>query len=218
MNPGRTAVPREWSSSRRSVLSGLAGGAAVGLAGCLGGGSNGGGASELSTPVRGDPEADVRVMVFEDYACPHCRTYDLEVYPAVRSEYIEPGRIRYEYHDFPIPVDEQVSWQAASAARAVQAAADVTTFFEYRTRLFENQASLGPDTYEQLANEMDLDGESVRQAAVDETYRQTVNADREYGREIGVQGTPTVVVGQQAVPPTFDEITSAIDDELGNAA
>jgi protein-disulfide isomerase len=216
------------ATTRRSLLTGLAAGATVGLAGCLGSGSGGsggngggtgtGGGGQLPTPVKGDPGADVRVIVFEDYACPHCRDFSLNVVPQLDSEYIEPGTIRYEFHDFPIPVDEAVSWEAACAARAVQASEGDAAFFEYARALFENQSSLGPATYEQLASDMGLDGTAIRESAVNREHEATVRADRQLGQEAGVQGTPTVVVGQQGVRPTYEAISSAIDGQLsGNA-
>ena len=112
--------------TRRDVL--VAGvGLAGATAGCLSNAteddgtptSTGAGAGDLlPTPVAGDPDADVTVAVYEDYACPHCRTYSEEVFPQVEEIYLSAGTVRYEFHDFPIPVDETVSWQAASAARA----------------------------------------------------------------------------------------------------
>jgi len=215
------------TASRRTLLAAAATGSALGIAGCLGGESDQSGTesrreatetTQLSVPVQGDPNADVRVIVFEDYACPHCRDYTLNVYPQIESEYVEPGDIRYEFHDFPIPVNETVSWEAACAARAVQANEGDAAFFEYNHALFENQQSLGPETYERLANEQGLDGATIRVSAVEREYEPTVQADRQFGREAGVQGTPTVVVGQQAVQPTFEEISAAIDGQLSGGS
>lgn len=170
----------------------------------------------LPTPVAGDPEADVTVAVYEDYACPHCGTYSLEVFPKVASEYLEPGTVRYEFHDFPIPVDETVSWQAANAARAVQAAAGAQAYFEYSEALFANQSGLDPETYESLANDIGVDGATVRQAATDRTYDETVMTSRQRGRDRGVTGTPVVFVNDSQVQwneiayePVKDAIESA---------
>ena len=172
----------------------------------------------LPRPVAGDPDADVTVAVYEDYACPHCGTYSLEVFPQLASEYLEPGTVRYEFHDFPIPVDEAVSWQAANAARAVQAAAGSQAYFEYSEALFANQSNLGPDTYASLADDIGVDGATVRQAATDRTYDETIMADRQAGRDRGVSGTPAVYVNDSEVQwseiayePVKDAIESARD-------
>ena len=174
----------------------------------------------LSTPVAGDPEADVTVAVYEDYACPHCATYSESVYPQIREEYLSEGTVRYEFHDFPIPVDEEISWQAASAARAVQDSAGAGAFFTYSERLFANQNQLGPDTYAELTEGLDVDGETVRAAATGELYRPTVSGDRDAGIDRGVQGTPTVFVNGEPVEWSeiaYEPVRSAIEAARSDA-
>ena len=208
--------------TRRDVL--VAGvGLAGATAGCLSNAteddgtptSTGAGAGDLlPTPVAGDPDADVTVAVYEDYACPHCRTYSEEVFPQVEEIYLSAGTVRYEFHDFPIPVDETVSWQAASAARAVQDSLGDAAFFTYESRLFENQGRLGPDVYAELTDGLDVDGETVRASATSEQYRPTVAADRQAGLDRGIQGTPTVLVDGEPVQwseVAFEPVRDAIE-------
>ena len=172
----------------------------------------------LPTPVAGDPDADVTVAVYEDYACPHCGTYSLDVFPQLASEYLRPGTVRYAFHDFPIPVDETASWEAANAARAVQAAAGSQAYFEYSEALFANQSNLGPDTYASLADDVGVDGATVREAATGRKHDETIQTDRQRGRDRGVTGTPTVFVdgsevqwSEVAYEPVKDAIESAKD-------
>jgi len=153
----------------------------------------------MPSPVAGDLDADVTVAVFEDYACPHCGTYSIEVFPQLAADYLESGEIRYEFHDFPIPVDEQVSWEAATAARAVQAAAGNQAYYVYSERLFRNQDGLDRSTYESLTEGLDVDGATVREAARNRRYDETVSADRQSGVDRGVSGTPMVFVDGEPV-------------------
>ena len=105
-------------TTRRSYLVAVGAAAAVGTtAGCLGGGGSASAlpdgcdvgeldvVSSLPRPALGPEDAAVTVDVFEDYACPHCQTFTQDVYPEIRSKYIDPGEIRYRFFDFPIPVD-----------------------------------------------------------------------------------------------------------------
>ncbi|MFC6976383.1 DsbA family protein [Halomicroarcula sp. GCM10025709] len=208
-------------STRRGFLAASVGVAGL-TAGCL---SNSGGSPSVPTaegqplpaPVAGDPDADVTVEVYEDYACPHCRTFSLEVYPQIRTNYLSSGSIEYVFNDFPIPVDDAVSWEAASAARAVQDRAGDEAFFTYNKRLFENQNRLGPSVYAELTEGMDVDGETIREEGVGEAYRPTVSEDRSAGRERGVSGTPTVFVDGEAVQwseVAFGPVQQAIDAAL----
>lgn len=197
--------------SRRRALLGTAGVATSALAGCLG---RTAGSTDVPIPVVGDPEAGVTVASFEDFACPHCRNYHLNVFPDIRSQYIDSGTIRYEHHDFPLPVTS-ASRPAANAARAVQNLADDNAFFEYTKSLFENQRSLGPDTYASLANDLGLDGGAVREAATSGEYSNITDADRQNGRERGVRGTPTVFVdGSKLDSFSYAAISAEIESAL----
>lgn len=183
---------------RRRFLA-TAGAAITTVSGCLGDANNGVSegttpTKQLETPVQGNPETAVTVAVFKDYACPHCQEYTASTYPALRDEFIDAGDIRYEFHDFPIPVDPETSWQAASAARTVQAIAGVDAFWQYQKRLFENQSSLDGEVYADLADGLGIDGELVRQGAEERRYEPTVYEDRQTGADMGVEGTPTVFV------------------------
>lgn len=219
--------------SRRDVLASSVALTAL-SAGCLSGGSDTQGTVEpgtpefgtiaesetpeagqpLPVPVAGDPEADVTVTAYEDYACPHCATYSVEVFPQLATEYLEPGTVRYEFRDFPIPVDEAVSWGAANAARAVQAAAGQQAFFVYAERLFRNQSSLDPSAYAALTDGLAVDGETVREAASERRYDETISADKQQGVDRGVQGTPTVLVDGDPVEwqeIAYDPVREAIE-------
>lgn len=202
---------------RRAFLGGLGLTAATLTAGCLGGSGSGEAtdpAPELPPPVLGDPDADVTVAVYEDFSCPHCATYNEEVFPQLRQQYIDPGTIRYEHHDFPIPVDDW-SWSVASAARAVQDRQGDESFFAYAKRLFPNAGLYTMDLIGELAEEVDADPDAVRTAAEEEPYRPVVEADREAGIERGVDATPTVFVQDEAVnTPGFTTIRAAIEAEL----
>lgn len=170
---------------------------------------------QLPAPTRGDAEAPITVAVYEDLACPHCRRYTEETEPELLTEYVEPGVVRYEWHDFPVPVAEPDSWLAANAARSVQAESRTNDgFWSFIGSVFERQEELSMDLYETLANDVGVDGETVRRDTENRTYEPTVIADREGGLERNVDGTPTVFVGDNRLEgPTFDVIRNAIEDE-----
>jgi protein-disulfide isomerase len=190
------------------------------LAGCLGGGSRGTDdcsvgdeptVSELPRPTLGDDAASVTVAAFEDFSCPHCATFSLEVLPELRSTYVDAGVVRYEHYDFPIPVDERWSWQAASAARGVQDETDAETFFEYAHALFANQDRYSARVLTDLADDVGAPGCAIQADALNETYRPVVEADRRRGREADIGGTPAVFVDGRPVAPTEDAISAAVE-------
>ena len=207
--------------TRRAYLATAAAGVAGLAAGCLGGG---GGTencdigdeptvAELPAPALGSSDASVTVAAFEDFSCPHCATFSLEVLPDLRSEYVDPGVVRYEHHDFPIPVDERWSWQAASAARGVQNEVGDDAFFEYAHALYENQDDFSPQRITDLAENVGAPGCAIQADALNGTYRPVVEADRQSGIDRGVQGTPSVFVAGRQVDPTYDAIAAAVEAE-----
>jgi len=188
---------------------------ALGSAGCL---DLGGSGTETATavpetlpaPSRGD--GDVTMTVYEDLACPACRTFHEQFVPVIDRDYVEPGVVTYEFRDFPLEMHAPRSFEAANAARAVQAAAGEAAFFSYVDSLFANQNSLSPDTYAELAGDVGVDGDQIRAAAVGQIYRNTIDRDLSRGQDAGVRGTPTVFVdGEQPAELSMNAIAAAIE-------
>lgn len=209
------------SLSRRQFVTATVTGAVGTLAGCLSNGRDPGEQATgqpLSAPIMGDPEATVTVKIYEDIACSHCATYQTEVFPQIETAYLDSDEIRYEFHDMVLPVDKQVSWEAANAARSVQDRADDATFFEYLGALFENQGDLSPEMYEQLAAELDVDEAGVRENATEQAYDETVSHYTSEAEDEGIDSTPTVLVDGSTVEwgdeIGFDPVAAAIDDAL----
>ena len=210
----------------------LAGGAVIGSAGLAGCGILGGGDESVSiyepdvptdtatpdsdgllpTPVLGNPEADTTVLAFEDYVCGHCATYVTDHFSKLGPEYLDPETIRYEHHDFPLPLSAE-SNRAPNAARAVQDTVGSAAYWEYSQRLYRNQSDLGPDLYASLAEKVGADPDVVRDAAVNQRYSETIQADKQYGKSLNVDSTPTIFVnGTTLSGYDFETISQAIDD------
>ncbi len=204
--------------SRRTVLAGA--GLALGsLAGCLGGGGTSADppddAPELPTPSLGPDSreaADVVIASWEDYRCPHCATFSTEVVPRVRSNLVGDG-VRYEVHDFPIPVDERWSWNVAMAARSVQERAGAEAFWRFNHRAFERfDAMHGTAAVRSVAEVAGAAPDQVIDDVENDRHYPVVEADRERGDETGVRGTPAVFVDGESVGNSYEAIASAVAD------
>lgn len=219
-------------TTRRAYLAAV-GGTVAATAGCLGG--SGGGMNDLSCdvgqleqvnslprPTLGPDDAAVTVDAYEDYACPHCATYSLDVFPKVKKNYIDTGKIRYRFFDFPVGVSKQWSPGGAVAARAVQDRADAETFFEYGKALFERQDELtsnGFSVVHDAAEEFGVDGCEVAASVDQETYLPVVESDKQRAVDKGYESTPTIVVnGETASAPDWETVRQTIDGHLKSAS
>jgi len=141
-------------------------------------------------PVLGDPKAPVTIVSFEDYQCPFCKRSFDQTFPLLKKEYIDTGKVKYVYRDFPLSFHPQ----AQAAAEAGECADDQGKFWEYHDALFQNQQSLSSALYSQLAGQLGLDVEEFDQCLQSGKFTQEVQNDFAYGSSVGVSGTPTFFI------------------------
>lgn len=196
--------------TRRAVL-GAATAVGISVAGCLGGEES---TEPPETPIAGDPDADVTVTVYEDFSCGGCVTFKRNQFPQIEAQYIDPGEIRYEYRDFPIPVDDTWSGAVAHAGREVYETAGDDAFFSFSAAIYDHHPTYSYDLIEETADDLDLDGAAIRDAAEDRTHEDAVDANRSYGESNGVEGTPSVFVDGDPVEDPFNGWQPAIDNAL----
>lgn len=183
------------------------------IAGCLGGGSDESDQT-LPHPIKGDADAPVTVESFEDFTCKYCRQFTLQILPQIAASYIEPGTVQFIRHDFPF-LDEEWSWKTAHAARAVQDTQGDATFYEYVDRLYQNFDSYSIELFGDLAESVGADPETVRTAASEGQYQQTLEAEKALGEEHDVSRTPTVLVnGERSESPLYEDVAAAIEAQL----
>src|SRR5580765_1746523 len=93
-------------------------------------------------PVIGSPNAKVTIIEFGDYQCPSCRMFWKEVEPRLKKDYIDTGKAKLVFRDFPIV---QIHPEALLAAMAVDCSADQNKYWEYHDKVFREQYNKGDD-------------------------------------------------------------------------
>ena len=73
---------------------------------------------ELGERSLGPADAKVTVVEYASLSCPHCATFDREVFDAFRLKYVDSGKVRYIYRDFPLNAP---AYAAAMLARCAPA-------------------------------------------------------------------------------------------------
>ena len=56
----------------------------------------------LGEAVQGKPDAPITLIEYASMTCSHCANFDTQVYPTLRSKYIDPGKVRYILREFPL--------------------------------------------------------------------------------------------------------------------
>lgn len=143
------------------------------------------------TPL-GKDTAKIIVAEFTDYQCPFCKKFGLTTFPKLKRDYVDSGKVQYVVRDFPLAFHAE----AKSAAVAALCAGQQQRYWEMKTRLFEHQAEYGRPLYLRLAGELKLDAGRYGRCLNDPRMAEAVARDVAYGNRLGVQATPTFIIGR----------------------
>jgi len=72
-------------------------------------------------PIMGDPDAPITIIEFSDFQCPFCARFDSQTLPLILEEYIEQGKVKLVFRDFPI---QSIHPNALPASVAAECAND----------------------------------------------------------------------------------------------
>lgn len=90
-------------------------------------------------PVLGKSNAQVTLIEFSDYQCPFCARHYTQAEPQIKKEYIDTGKVKFYYRDFPLSSIHPGAQKGAEAARC---AGDQNKYWEYHDLIFQNQTSI----------------------------------------------------------------------------
>jgi protein-disulfide isomerase len=148
--------------------------------------------------VMGDEDAPVTIVEFGDYQCPGCAYFALTVKPQIEAELVETGKAQFVFHDFPLVGSGHP--HSFLAARAVRCAMDQDRGWEYHDAIFYNQTRWSPmgdptNEFVSYATQLGLDTGQFNSCLRSDMHAEVVSANLRLGQELGVNGTPTVLVG-----------------------
>jgi len=83
-------------------------------------------------PVKGDPNAPVTVVEYSDFQCPFCKRFYQQTLPQLEKNYIETGKVKFVYKDFPL---DSIHPNARPAHIAAECADEQGKFWEYHDLL-----------------------------------------------------------------------------------
>ncbi|MFC2028741.1 DsbA family protein [Chloroflexota bacterium] len=171
----------------------------------------------------GDPNAPVIVDVWEDFQCPACVNYSLQIESLLITNYVETGKIVYTFHHYPF-IDSMVSTnESHQAANASMCAGDQGRFWDFHDILIanwngENQGAFSDKRLVAFAEDLGLEMSSFNTCFNQDKFADQISQDFADGQAMGVSGTPSVFInGVQITPgfvPSYEQLSSIIDAAL----
>lgn len=141
----------------------------------------------------GNPAAPLKIELYADFECPHCRTLHMTELPLIVRDYVNTGKAYLVYKEFPLPGHTHAREAAAYAC----AAARIGKYEQVANALFQNQASwaVSGKVFESFASVLSpAEQKKVQTLSKDPAVINEVQQDLEEGQQERINQTPTMLV------------------------
>ncbi len=162
----------------------------------------------------GKADAPVTIIEYSSLSCPHCAAFHKDVFPALKSEYIDSGKVRYVMREFPLN-------ESALGGAVIARCLDPSRYFAFTSLLFAKQDewafkqdALAP--LKQLAKQAGMTGEEFDKCINNDDLQKKVLAVRDEGQKKGVNATPSFFINGMPLKkiPTLEAFAEAIKPYL----
>jgi protein-disulfide isomerase len=155
--------------------------------------------------VKGAASAPVEITEYADYQCPYCQSLATLQMPTIETRLIQTGRLRWRYRDFPL----QQHTYSRLAAHSAACADEQGKYWEQHRRIYQGQAewaesSNGGSFFRQYAKDNGLDMGRYDDCMKTAKYAGRIQASLNEGTKLGVNSTPTLLVGGRLYQGRFD--------------
>jgi protein-disulfide isomerase len=146
--------------------------------------------------VMGDPKAPITLIEYASFTCPHCAHFAVTVLPEIKKKWVDTGKVKLIYRDFPL---DQTAVKAAQLAEC----AGNDKYFGVIDVIFTTQAkwAVAPDPIADLAKSLRIAGmgdAEVKACLANDAVQNGVFADYRGGEALGVNSTPSLFInGEQ---------------------
>jgi protein-disulfide isomerase len=164
----------------------------------------------------GSPKASVTITEYASMSCPHCAAFGENVFPMLRSKYIDTGKVRFVFREFPLDI------KAAAASMLARCIAkdDAEKYLGAVEILFKRQDRLLDQTKDTLILLGKLNGMSeqeVEACVKDQALLDKIAADQRYALDaLKVDSTPTFFVNGERLKGamSFEELEEKLKPYL----
>lgn len=158
-------------------------------------------------PSIGDEDAPIKIAEFGDYSCSHCKDFHDVVYPEIKKDFIDTGKVQFFFINFPFIDDDSLN--IAKGGEAVFAQNE-DAFWEYHDLVYQQEQSeeqwATVDVLTQLVEENlpAVDAEQFKEDLENNAQISAVNEDLTIVKEAGITSTPTMFINGKEFKQWYD--------------
>ena len=146
------------------------------------------------SPIMGNIDAPITILEWGDYQCTYCYKFHQNTLNIINEEFIKTGKVKIIFKDFPLN-----GYESKLAAEASYCAQDQQKYWEYHNELYKNWAGertgwITREALTKFAQIVELNTEEFNKCLDDQKYQNKVNSMYEFGKEIGIDATPSFLV------------------------
>jgi protein-disulfide isomerase len=165
----------------------------------------------------GPANASVTVTEYASMTCPHCAAFNDNVFPKIKSEYIDTGKVRYVFREFPLDI------KAAAGSMLARCIAkdDARKYFAVIDMLFKQQSDWvtknTTETLTRIGKQAGLSQQAVEDCLKDQALLDKIAADQKFANEVlKVNSTPTFFINGEMIrgETSFEEFDKRIKSLL----
>jgi protein-disulfide isomerase len=181
------------------------------------------GAADVAKPVSlpdmalGPKDAAVTITEYASMTCPHCAAFNEQVFPKLKSEYIDTGKVRYVFREFPLDIKAA----AGSMLSRCIAKDDAAKYFAVTDMLFRQQGDWvmknTTETLTRIGKQAGLTQQQVEACLKDQALLDKIAADQKYASDVlKVDSTPTFFINGDKIKgeASFEEFAKKINPLL----
>lgn len=148
--------------------------------------------------IRGRADAPLTLIEYSDYTCGYCLKFFKETLPKLQATYIDTGKVKFAYRDYP-RADRGVGVEAAVAARCAGAQGQ---YWAMHDRLFGEGGRLDSGVFKGFAKSLNLDQNQFGKCFDERRHLESIFQDRQEANRWGFHGTPGFILMQTVAGPT----------------
>lgn len=166
----------------------------------------------------GNPKAPIQIVEYAAPICPHCAHFNETLFPQLKSNYIDTGKVFYVFRVFPLQ-------SADVAAEAIARCLPPKNYFQFIDLLFRNQPQWDPENgvqdvhggLVQMGRIAGLNQQQVDSCIGNQAEQQhIIQVGQDATSKFGINGTPTFIVDGQvrSVWANWQEMKDYLDSKL----